>query len=291
METYGATIRQIRLSKDFTHKEIYTGIRSKSFAIDFEKGLYDIKFHLMLKILDRLMISVDELLLIHSQYRIAPCHEPLLNVNLERMKNNPAYSSDIEKQLFEEMQTDKTSSSRLQYAEIIALRCVYGNPDYQNSSEYQTAKNYIQKYLFDVETWTLSEFRIFSDMSFIFENNDVKTSLFLTAWDTLEKYKTHPDYGIYLSHLLVNNLYQLICSKQYALAKKALDKLQQLTADPNMLSWKAPLLYYEGLFNYATGNPKNGMTQIQRAKQIYHLCGNEFMVEQMEAGLKSMQGI
>ena len=291
METYGATIRQIRLSKGFTHKEIYTGILSKSFAIDFEKGLYDIKFHLMLKILDRLMISVDELLLIHSQYRIAPCHEPLLNVNLERMKNDPAYSSDIEKQLFEEMQTDKTSSSRLQYAEIIALRCVYGNPDYQNSSEYQTAKNYIQKYLFDVETWTLSEFRIFSDMSFIFENNDVKTSLFLTAWDTLEKYKTHPDYGIYLSHLLVNNLYQLICSKQYALAKKALDKLQQLTADPNMLSWKVPLLYYEGLFNYATGNPKNGMTQIQRAKQIYHLCGNEFMVEQMEAGLKSMQGI
>ncbi len=291
METYGATIRQIRLSKGFTHKEIYTGILSKSFAIDFEKGLYDIKFHLMLKILDRLMISVDELLLIHSQYRIAPCHEPLLNVNLERMKNDPAYSSDIEKQLFEEMQTDKTSSSRLQYAEIIALRCVYGNPDYQNSSEYQTAKNYIQKYLFDVETWTLSEFRIFSDMSFIFENNDVKTSLFLTAWDTLEKYKTHPDYGIYLSHLLVNNLYQLICSKQYALAKKALDKLQQLTADPNMLSWKVPLLYYEGLFNYATGNPKNGMTQIQRAKQIYHLCGNEFMIEQMEAGLKSMQGI
>ena len=291
METYGATIRQIRLSKGFTHKEIYTGILSKSFAIDFEKGLYDIKFHLMLKILDRLMISVDELLLIHSQYRIAPCHEPLLNVNLERMKNDPAYSSDIEKQLFEEMQTDKTSSSRLQYAEIIALRCVYGNPDYQNSSEYQTAKNYIQKYLFDVETWTLSEFRIFSDMSFIFENNDVKTSLFLTAWDTLEKYKTHPDYGIYLSHLLVNNLYQLICSKQYALAKKALDKLQQLTADPNMLSWKVPLLYYEGLFNYVTGNPKNGMTQIQRAKQIYHLCGNEFMVEQMEAGLKSMQGI
>lgn len=131
MQTYGATIRQIRLSKGFTHKEIYTGILSKSFAIDFEKGLYDIKFHLMLKILDRLMISVDELLLIHSQYKITPCHEPLLNVNLERLKNDPSYSSDIEKQLFEEMQIDKTSSSRLQYAEIVVLRCVYGDPEYQ----------------------------------------------------------------------------------------------------------------------------------------------------------------
>lgn len=291
MQTYGATIRQIRLSKGFTHKEIYTGILSKSFAIDFEKGLYDIKFHLMLKILDRLMISVDELLLIHSQYKITPCHEPLLNVNLERLKNDPSYFSDIEKQLFEEMQTDKTSSSRLQYAEIVVLRCVYGDPEYQNLPEYQTAKNYIQKYLFDVETWTLSEFRVFSDMSFIFENGDVKTSLFITAWDTLEKYKTHPDYQIYLSHLLVNNLYQLICSKQYALAKKAIDKLQELTVDPNMLSWKVPMLYYEGLFNYVTGDPQTGTTQIQKAKQIYRLCGNEFMVEQMETGLKFIQGM
>ena len=188
------------------------------------------------------------------------------------------------------MQTDKTSSSRLQYAEIVVLRCVYGNPEYQNLPEYQTAKNYIQKYLFDVETWTLSEFRVFSDMSFIFENGDVKTSLFITASDTLEKYKTHPDYQIYLSHLLVNNLYQLICSKQYALAKKAIDKLQELTVDPNMLSWKVPMLYYEGLFNYVTGDPQTGMTQIQKAKQIYRLCGNEFMVEQMETGLKFIQG-
>lgn len=44
MENYGLTICQIRLSKGFSHKEIYTGILSKSFAIDFEKGLYDIKF-------------------------------------------------------------------------------------------------------------------------------------------------------------------------------------------------------------------------------------------------------
>lgn len=289
METYGITIRKIRLSKGFSHKEIYTGILSKSFAIDFEKGMYDIKFNLMLRILDRLMISVDELLLIHSQYKTTPCHEPLLNVNLERMKNDPLYSADIEKKLHDEMKANKTSSSRLQHAEIVALRSVYGNPDYQNLSEYQAAKRYIQKYLFDVETWSLSEFRIFSDMSFIFENGDVKTSLFITAWETLEKYKAHPDYQVYLSHLLVNNLYQLICSRQYNIAKRAIEKLQELTIDPNMLSWKVPMLYYDGLLNYVTGNPQSGLSKIKKAKQIYHLCGNDFMVEQMEIGLKHLQ--
>ncbi len=94
MKNYGSTVRQIRLSKGFSHKEIYTGILSKSFAIDFEKGLYDIKFNLMLKILERLMISVDELLLIHNQYQSLQYYEPLLNVSLDRLKNDQTYPSD-----------------------------------------------------------------------------------------------------------------------------------------------------------------------------------------------------
>lgn len=125
MENYGITIRQIRLSKGFSHKEIYTGILSKSFAIDFEKGLYDIKFHLMLKILNRLMISVDELLLIHSEYQNLQYYEPLLNINLDRLKNDPIYSSDIECKLHHKMETEKTSSSVLEYMEIVALKAVY----------------------------------------------------------------------------------------------------------------------------------------------------------------------
>lgn len=163
MENYGLSIRQIRLSKGFRHKEIYTGILSKSFAIDFEKGLYNIKFHLMLKILDRLMISVDELILIHSEYQSLRCYEPLLNINLGRLKNDSIYSSDMECRLHQKMETEKTSSSVLEYMEVIALKAVYSNKNYQVLPEYQKAKNYIQKYLFDVETWTLSEVRIFSD--------------------------------------------------------------------------------------------------------------------------------
>lgn len=289
METYGITIRKIRLSKGFSQKEIYTGILSKSFAIDFEKGMYDIKFHLMLKILDRLMVPVDELLLIHSQYKTAPCHEPLLNVDLERLQNDPLYSAAIETNLQDEGKATQTPSSRLRRAEIEVLKSVYGNPAHQNSSAYQAAKSHIQKYLFDVETWSFSEIRIFSDMSFLFENGDVKTSLFLTAWETLEKYKAHPDHPVYLSHLLVNNLYPLICSGQYTLAKRAVEKLRELTADPSMLAWKVPMLYYDGLLNYVTGDPQSGLSKIHKAKRIYHLCGHDFIAGQMEAGLRHLQ--
>ncbi|MEY8261109.1 hypothetical protein AALA80_12220 [Oscillospiraceae bacterium 50-60] len=291
MENYSLTVRQIRLSKGFSLKEIYTGILSKSFAIDFEKGLYDIKFHLMLKILDRLMISVDELLLIHNEYQRLRCYEPLLNINLERLKHDPAYSSDIECKLHHKAETEKTSSAVLEYMEVVALKAVFSNKNYQTLPEYRQAKNYIQRYLFDVETWTLSEFRIFSDMSFLFENGDVKISLFLTAWNTLERYQAHPDFQIYLPHLLVNNLYQLIYYNHFDLAQKAIDRLRELTDDVNMLAWRVPLFYYEGLLYYATGKEAKGMAEIEKAKQIYSLSGNHFMVEQIEIGLDAIKSL
>ncbi len=182
MKNYGSTVRQIRLSKGFSHKEIYTGILSKSFAIDFEKGLYDIKFNLMLKILERLMISVDELLLIHNQYQSLQYYEPLLNVSLDRLKNDQTYSSDIENKLYRKMETEKTSASVLEYMEVIALKAVYSNNDYPSLPEYQKAKSYIQKYLFDIETWTLSEFRIFSTCA---------VAIWLGAAIKQQKYNSH----------------------------------------------------------------------------------------------------
>lgn len=51
------------------------------------------------------------------------------------------------------------------------------------------------------------------------------------------------------------------------------------------------MLYYEGLLNYVTGDQQAGMAKVQRAKQIYRLCGNKFMVEQMEMGLEALQDV
>ena len=81
------------------------------------------------------------------------------------------------------------------------------------------------------------------------------------------------------------------CSKQYAIARKAVERLKELTADPNMLSWKVPTIYYDGLLDYASGNTQAGMAKIERAKGIYCLCGNAFMAEEMENGLQATRGL
>ena len=56
-----------------------------------------------------------------------------------------------------------------------------------------------------------------------------------------------------------------------------------------MLDWKVPLFYYEGLLHYANGEKRMGITEIEKAKQIYYLSGNDFMAEQMDIGLNALE--
>lgn len=80
-------------------------------------------------------------------------------------------------------------------------------------------------------------------------------------------------------------------SNHYDLAQKAIDRLRELTDDVNMLAWRVPLFYYEGLLYYAAGKEAKGMAEIEKAKQIYSLSGNHFMVEQIEIGLDAIKSL
>ncbi|EAE3053520.1 Rgg/GadR/MutR family transcriptional regulator, partial [Listeria monocytogenes] len=68
MGSYGELIREIRLSKGLTQKEVYTGIISRSYAIGFEKGKHEITLSLFEEILKRIMVSLDEFFFIYREF-------------------------------------------------------------------------------------------------------------------------------------------------------------------------------------------------------------------------------
>ncbi|MFQ9923217.1 MAG: transcriptional regulator [Beduini sp.] len=289
MEKYGCTVRKIRLSKGFSQKEIYTGIISKSYAIDFEKGRYDIKFSLMLQILRRLMISVDELLLMHRDFQEATSHKALGDIDAQKFQSNQKYAKGRVMFLQKSWQEKKTLMSKIEYAQIITLNELYFNTEYEHSKDFQWAKQVIQRYLFDIETWTFEEFRLFSNMSFLFGNSKIRTDLFLRAWKSLEKYKHHPDFSVYLAHLLANNLFHLIYTSQFTYAKKALDRLSELSREEEMLTWSVIILFLNGFYLYATGKIQQGIKEIEKAKQIYSLTDRILMIQQIDQGLSLLQ--
>ena len=289
MEKYGLTVRQIRLNKGFKQKEIYTGLLSKSFSIDFEKGLYDIKFSIMLNILKRLMISIDEFILIHNHYHENLINQTLVEINEKKFENDDHYAQLVNDIIKEESKKSQDPASRVAYWQMLILQSIYSDTDYQHSNHYLHAKQEIQNYLFNIETWTLSELRIFSNMHFLFENNEIKTSLFLTAWKSIEKYQYHPEFLTYITHLLTNHLFSLIYTQQYSLAAKVIERLYELTEDITMMVWKVMLYYLEGLYFYATDEQEKGLQLINKAKLICELTDNENIIKQIEAGLRAIQ--
>ena len=126
-------------------------------------------------------------------------------------------------------------------------------------------------------------------MNFLFENNEIKTSLFLTAWKSIEKYQYHPEFLTYITHLLTSHLFSLIYTQQYSLAAKVIERLYELTEDITMMVWKVMLYYLEGLYFYATDKQEKGLQLINKAKLICELTDNENIIKQIEAGLKAIQ--
>ena len=268
MEKYGPTIRMIRISKNISLKETYSGILSKSFAIDFEKGMYDIKFSKMIEVLNRIMISADEMIFIHNNYHLVNLDNIMTNINTNNLKTSYKY---INKKLksFDESFFYKDTKTNLEYMQLMLLKNINLKEKILEKEECKKAKQYIKDYLFKTESWTLEEIKIFSDMNFIFDKD--RTELFIMAWKSVEKYKNYPDFKIILSHLLINNLYYLFIEKEYTIIKSVIKRLKEITDDITMLHWNVLTMYFEGIYLYLKNEEKKGINKIKEAEKILYL--------------------
>ena len=91
MNNYGIVLRDIRISKGLSQKEIYSGIISKSYASAFEKGNHDISLILFEKILVRVNVSLDEFFFIYRGFSLTSIESFWFNyetsVNNNDLKN------------------------------------------------------------------------------------------------------------------------------------------------------------------------------------------------------------
>lgn len=70
--TYGKTLKYIRTRKGYTQKQVAADIVTDSFIAKFEKGNTHISFDLLIKILDRMCVSLDEFIELDKSNKIIP---------------------------------------------------------------------------------------------------------------------------------------------------------------------------------------------------------------------------
>ncbi|MBC9722109.1 MAG: Rgg/GadR/MutR family transcriptional regulator [Lactobacillus sp.] len=160
---FGPKIREIRISKGYSQKAIYQDIISKSYAIEFEKGKHSIATTLLIEILDRLSMDIDEFLFIDKGY--------LLNDYSAYIYKLSKYSNTHDlKSLYELLKkyADKTRViDQLRFAEIRcriqAIENFNRTGRFDGSATIEEDRETIQNYLVEIETWTLREIQFFGN--------------------------------------------------------------------------------------------------------------------------------
>lgn len=245
MNNYGIVLRDIRISKGLSQKEIYSGIISKSYASAFEKGNHDISLILFEKILVRVNVSLDEFFFIYRGFSLTSIESFWFNYetsgNNNDLKNLYLLYEKFSKRSgeLENVQT-ALLRSRIQLIEQLLKKNLF-----DVSVIFEEDKTTIKNYLFSIQTWTLEEIKIFANSIYFLEESLQKHFLeyALTLINTYKEY----DRGRHIfCGLLVN-------ATEIFIDKDDLEYANKLILNLDMLSNSYSSTFHRILSNYLKG--------------------------------------
>ena len=271
--SHGELLRELRIKKGVTQKELYSDVMSKSYAIRFEQGKHEISFHLIQLLLERLGIELDEFLYIQHEYK-----ESLVEQFYDEygLKGN---ANDIKGLMaLRETYRDFPDSYQndLRIAELNARieQLSYFNQYGVLSKEAvsQETRDTIHDYLDQIQTWTIGELRFFAN-TLDFIDYERKTEYFRSILPSLHRYKHFKRGRTVICTLLINEIHELIMGSELNMAQTLLIQLDEFSQGIESMFYRNTHLFYTGLLLIAQGERNTGKQDVEQALMIYNVLG------------------
>lgn len=280
---FGPKIREIRISKGYSQKAIYQDIISKSYAIEFEKGKHSIATTLLIEILDRLSMDIDEFLFIDKGY--------LLNDYSAYIYKLSKYSNTHDlKSLYELLKkyADKTRViDQLRFAEIRcriqAIENFNRTGRFDDSATIEEDRETIQNYLVEIETWTLREIQFFGN-TIEFLDFEQHFPLFRNLSKSFPLYVEYDKGREIFCAMLVNVITQAIRHGYFDYAEVLIYQLQLLSSDYKEFFHRLLTKYFDNILSIKR-NSRDGQA-IENCKIILDLLielGHSSIVGELKA--------
>lgn len=276
--------REIRTNKGLSQKEIYSGIISKSYAIEFEKGNHDISLRLLDQILDRLMMDIDEFFYIYRGYKPS---------NLDGYINSyspDGNSNDLETidKLYHELhqKSDTTSEiylaelrSRLRLIQHTELTCKF-EQEFILTDDIETITNYLG----NLQSWSLQEMQLFtSTLDYIdYDQSDI---LFKTLIRSMRKYENYDRGRNVICVMLTNMIRELIVINEIKHAEILVEELNKISNQYQKIFFKIVYKYYCGLIKIKKNNKEAGTQLAQSAIDILYALDQPHQAKSFESTL------
>lgn len=243
---FGPRVREIRKRKGFSQKEVYANIISKSYAISFEKGENNISVVLLIDILDRLSMDIDEFLFINKGYLLNEYSDYIYNMS------NYSNSHDVDslKRMLQTLSQNNDKMSHVHFAEIRcrirAIEKFNRTGIFDGTETLEVDRNTIQSYLVNIESWTLREIQFFGN-TIEFLDFNAHFPLFKNISKSLSLYMEYDKGREIFCSMLINLISQSIRMSYYDYAEVLTYQLKILSADYKNFIHRIITSYFENL--------------------------------------------
>lgn len=271
---YGKVVRDIRLNKGYSQKYLYSGIVSKTYAIDFEKGLHDMSVTKFMDVLARLEMKLEEFEFIANGYQSS--EEITSNVLIAIATNR----GDIEtlRKLRAYYDTPKTKEDEVLKARLNLLIYSYEESDKKHIEPAVYKKEDVEvlkNHLMSVESWTLKEFAFFLNNGYHF---DYETYRILTefALKQLRQYNSYPDVFKIKSYLFVNFLSTALESKDWDSINNYRQDFYEVTKNTEEGFQRILCVFDFNLYDYVMTKDKNFLKKAKKIEEMCYLLGSDY---------------
>jgi len=280
MVSYGETLRQIRVQKGLTMKELADGICSVSFLSKFERGDSDITLGLFTRILEKLMLSFDEFLYIHNDYLPDQLEQFFKNVSTAYSNRNSAHLKHLKKQEMEKWEKYRIDTY---YCNVLMLQ-VYKRIVEAKEIDEDVDKEDIKilsDYLFRVEIWGYYELKLYS-ATMLFLEPVMVVQLSKTAYEKSIRYRNLKKVNEAIISIIINTIAYLLGPVNRFIENLEYRKevseffsyLETIALPEGHLLERVELLHLKGAYELKIGNKKEGIAKIQHAIQILSDLGS-----------------
>lgn len=278
---HGEVVRKIRLSKGLTQKEVYLGIVSKSYAIEFEKGNHSISATLLLDILERLSLDMDEFIYISQDYRLNE------QANYIFRYSNYSNNHDLPAlyQLFHELKEQQGAIATVHAAEVRSrIRIIEAT----NRTDSYTAdvvlpedKATIIQYLTNLQTWTLQEIQLFAN-TLEFIDGEKQLIFFKQLSKSLELYKNYDRGREIFCSLLVNLIRETLDENQLDYAEVLIEQLFLLSTEYKEFFHRLCAKFFSHVLQIKRGNPKE-QKECERLLALLYELDHQTLAKELES--------
>ncbi|MGM0199160.1 hypothetical protein [Enterococcus sp. DIV1314a] len=168
----GIKIKKIRVSKNISPINVYSGIMSRSNYWKLEEGLISPSFETVIQLLQRINLDVEEFLMLLQ-------HDTLLFYNQTKDQRNFFFKKkDAEGllNLAQQLQQQYKQTKALQLRHL-ALTCNLYHSRLTEKPPNPQIMTELKQYLFGCNDWSLYELRLFNSIFFIFDYETSKVLL------------------------------------------------------------------------------------------------------------------